>query len=1088
MLQVKNIYKTYKTGDLVQKALDNVSLNLRDNEFVAILGPSGSGKTTLLNIIGGLDRYDEGDLIINNISTKNYKSRDWDSYRNHTVGFVFQSYNLIPHQTILANVELALTISGVSRKERRQRALKALEETGLKDQAHKKPNQMSGGQMQRVAIARALVNNPEILLADEPTGALDTKTSIQVMELLKKVAKDRLVVMVTHNPELAHEYANRIVNLKDGVITSDSNPYYPAITEVAKYQNMGKSSMSLKTAFGLSINNLLSKKARTILTAFAGSIGIIGIAMILSLSTGFQNYIDKIQEDTMTSYPLTISADSSDMFSAMLTMHSNIDKEVEEGYVEEQPFITTVMSSIGTNDLKSFLAYLNDNEDKWQEYVNRISYSYSISPLIYTIDVADNLAQLNPNTLMSSFYSDSASSLLSSVSSAGSMGTFAEADLSSMEENYELIIGHYPTAYNEMVIALSDYDQISDYLLYSLGLRDTTELKTLIADIMGKKETAIVNETMKLSYDELLNIDLRLIDPSDLYRYNEKYDVYEDMTSDKEYMMAVYNNSEKIRIVGIVIPDGDGNPTGGVLYLPSLTSHVIDKAKQSELVRKQLANPDVDVFSNNRFDEKKESSGIDFNDMVTIDEEMLKNAFKFNGELEMSDADTRKIVMDSAKLVSDNLGNVTESLNDGLISANKTLASSFISAYIGQALITLPNNCDEWVDMSKPMLGCRIDNLAEDKKNDYVEINGIYVSNSYGYSQLFTNQGAAIFKQYGLDSFIDQALASITDIAIDKALAKTIVSEAFDQYIATTTDMSSIDELPDSGAIVDETVAKYQSIIFEDAYNQAQELTSLLVAQGIGKAVGEVMKPVTDLFSKEDLITVDTDSFAKAFNFSANEEEVSRLMESIVLKSEATYNNNLISLGYQDVDNPSSISIYFKNFDAKEQFLNFLDDYNAGVKEEQVIKYTDITGLLMSSVQTIISSVSYVLIAFVSISLVVSSIMIGIITYISVLERTKEIGILRAIGASKRNISSIFNAETFIVGLLAGLIGVGATYLLNIPVNMFIHSINTDVTAVLELRFAVILVVISVILTLIGGIIPSRAAAQKDPITALRTE
>ncbi|MDD5793002.1 MAG: ABC transporter ATP-binding protein/permease [Erysipelotrichaceae bacterium] len=1088
MLQVKNIYKTYKTGDLVQKALDNVSLNLRDNEFVAILGPSGSGKTTLLNIIGGLDRYDEGDLIINNISTKNYKSRDWDSYRNHTVGFVFQSYNLIPHQTILANVELALTISGVSRKERRQRALKALEETGLKDQAHKKPNQMSGGQMQRVAIARALVNNPDILLADEPTGALDTKTSIQVMELLKKVAKDRLVVMVTHNPELAHEYANRIVNLKDGVITSDSNPYYPAITEVAKYQNMGKSSMSLKTAFGLSINNLLSKKARTILTAFAGSIGIIGIAMILSLSTGFQNYIDKIQEDTMTSYPLTISADSADMFSAMLTMHSNIDKEVEEGYVEEQPFITTVMSSIGTNDLKSFLAYLNDNEDKWQEYVNRISYSYSISPLIYTIDVADNLAQLNPNTLMSSFYSDSASSLLSSVSSAGSMGTFAEADLSSMEENYELIIGHYPTAYNEMVIALSDSDQISDYLLYSLGLRDTTELKTLIADIMGKKETAIANETMKLSYDELLNIDLRLIDPSDLYRYNEKYDVYEDMTSDKEYMMAVYNNSEKIRIVGIVMPDGDGNPTGGVLYLPSLTSHVIDKAKQSELVRKQLANPDVDVFSNNRFDEKKESTGIDFNDMVTIDEEMLKNAFKFNGELEMSDADTRKIVMDSAKLVSDNLGNVTESLNDGLISANKALASSFISAYVGQAVITLPNNCDEWVDMSKPMLGCRIDNLAEDKKNDYVEINGIYVSNSYGYSQLFTNQGAAIFKQYGLDSFIDQALASITDIAIDKALAKTIVSEAFDQYIAATTDMSLIDELPDSGTIVDETVAKYQSIIFEDAYNQAQELTSLLVAQGIGKAVGEVMKPVTDLFSKEDLITVDTDSFAKAFNFSANEEEVSRLMESMVLKSEATYNNNLISLGYQDVDNPSSISIYFKNFDAKEQFLNFLHDYNAGVKEEQVIKYTDITGLLMSSVQTIISSVSYVLIAFVSISLVVSSIMIGIITYISVLERTKEIGILRAIGASKRNISSIFNAETFIVGLLAGLIGVGATYLLNIPVNMFIHSINTDVTAVLELRFAVILVVISVILTLIGGIIPSRAAAQKDPITALRTE
>ena len=488
MLQIKNISKTYKTGDLVQRALNRVSLNLRDNEFVAILGPSGSGKTTLLNIIGGLDRYDSGDLIINNVSTKKYKDRDWDAYRNHTIGFVFQSYNLIPHQTVLANVELALTIAGISKRQRRYRALKALEEVGLRDQAHKKPNQMSGGQMQRVAIARALVNNPDILLADEPTGALDTQTSIQVMDLLKQVAKDRLVVMVTHNPELAEEYANRIVKLQDGVILSDTNPYYPSEiinqTEI-KHSRLGKARMNFLTALALSFNNLLTKKGRTILTAFAGSIGIIGIALILSLSQGFQNYIDKIQEDTMTSYPLTIQSDTADIFSALLSMRIDSEQETKPGEVKEIMLASSMMNSVGTNDLKTFKKYLEDNPDKYENDINKITYSYSVSPRIYTIDVTNNVTQLNPNTLMSSFYSDSLSSAFSSLSASTSTGAFSLADFNTLKDKYTLVKGEYPVKYNEVLMVLPKENQISDLLIYMLGLRDSKDLKTLLQSLMN---------------------------------------------------------------------------------------------------------------------------------------------------------------------------------------------------------------------------------------------------------------------------------------------------------------------------------------------------------------------------------------------------------------------------------------------------------------------------------------------------------------------------------------------------------------------------------------------------------------------------
>ena len=670
MLQIKNISKTYKTGNFIQKALNEVSLNLRDNEFVAILGPSGSGKTTLLNIIGGLDKYDTGDLIINGISTKDYKDKQWDTYRNHTIGFIFQSYNLIPHQTILSNVELALTIAGISKKEKAKLALDALDKVGLKEQAHKKPNQLSGGQMQRVAIARALVNNPSIVLADEPTGALDTKTSIQVMDLLKEVAKDRLVVMVTHNPELAKDYANRIVNLKDGVIIDDTNPYKGLESSSNPGLNMGSNlgsnlppaHMSFLTALSLSFNNLLSKKGRTILTAFAGSIGIIGISLILALSTGFQNYINKIQDDTMSSYPLTIQSETTNVFTALLQAHVPNDKEeADDGLVHEQLMISSMMDSIGSNDLKNFISYLNDNEDLYKDDVKKISYAYSITPRIYTKDITDTIVQINPSTLMSSIYSDSAASLLSSMSAANAMGIFVESDKETLESNTNLIQGRYPEKYNEVMLVLKDKDKIPDLLVYSLGLRDNKILNQLVNDIMTNHESDIKDEAKTFTYDELINRQLKLINTSDLYRYNSKYDTYEDMSNDKEYLEDVYNKSEDLIITGVAYCN-DNSSLAGIIYYDSLVDHVIEVAKDSDLVKKQLVNPDIDVFSGNKFDEDKEKSGLNFNDMVSIDQDKLKNAFKFNLDTSaIKDTDYASIILNNSNDIKETITATTDS-------------------------------------------------------------------------------------------------------------------------------------------------------------------------------------------------------------------------------------------------------------------------------------------------------------------------------------------------------------------------------------------------------------------------------------------
>ena len=1046
--QLKNISKKYKTGDLIQIALNNVNLSFRNSEFVSILGPSGSGKTTLLNIIGGLDHYDTGDLIINNISTKKYKAKDWDSYRNHTIGFVFQSYNLIPHQNILTNVELALTISGITRKYRKKKALEALEKVGLKEQAHKKPNQLSGGQMQRVAIARALVNNPDILLADEPTGALDSATSVQVMELLKEVAKDRLVIMVTHNPELAQKYSTRIVNLKDGKITGDSNPYIPEEKyENPQHKNLGKSSMSRLTAFSLSLNNLLSKKGRTILTSFAGSIGIIGIALILSLSTGFQNYIDKIQEDTLTSYPLTIQSETADMTSILMSaMNKNEDiNSIPDRTVEEQKNISNLFGSVGRNDLKSFKQYIENNSDEVNEMVKLIRYNYEVTPTIYRKNSNGEILKINPSDFMASLIGSS-SSMMDSM-----MSMFAELpeDEEMAKEQFELIEGDFPKEYDEIVLVLPTEKTISDFLLYGLGLKDQTEIQDSISKLMAGEKVENTQEPLKYTYDDLKSIELRLVDGSSIYKYNEQYNVYEDMSNDETYMNNVYNNSIPLKIVGILKPTSTTS-TAGVLYTRKLTEYVINKASQSEIVKKQLENENINVFNGKDFNEKDESTGIDFQDLVTIDEEAISSAFN----IDLNESDIEKMTSGymqeiSKSITADTSGAQADIVNNlGIISKN--ILNDYISAnkVAGFATIKLSD------------VKNIVSNGLEDSKNQLIlkEMEEKYVIPQETFKQIYNGI---------ISGFLEQYVTMNTETQEEKKaiLAPELVDTLVDTVIKQDAIISGTNKIA-----ISMTEAKMQKAI----------LTK------VGELTGELMESLASSFN------IDTDKFANAFKFEMNEEEVRRLMESMSAASAVeNAETNLLELGYQDINEPTSIYFYFKDFNSKENFLNFIDDYNNKMEqenEEKVLSYTDLTGLLMSSVKTIIDSVSYVLIAFVSISLIVSSIMIGIITYISVLERTKEIGVLRAIGASKKNISSIFNAETFIEGLFAGMLGIIVTLLILIPINLIIHSINTDITAVLPISGAVTLVILSVILTWIGGLIPSKAAAKKDPVLALRTE
>lgn len=903
MLQIKNISKQYITGELTQNALNDVSLNLRDNEFVAILGPSGSGKTTLLNIIGGLDRYDSGDMIINSISTKKYKDRDWDSYRNHTIGFVFQSYNLISHQSILSNVELALTISGISRAERKRRAKEALIKVGLGDQLHKRPNQMSGGQMQRVAIARALVNDPDILLADEPTGALDTETSIQVMELIKEIAKDRLVIMVTHNSELAEEYANRIVKLRDGKIIDDTNPYEieEAELEEPKHKNMGKASMSFLTALSLSFNNLRTKKGRTILTSFAGSIGIIGIALILSLSTGVNNYIDKIQRDTMVSYPITIEAQSFDFASMMIAGREHVtgerDHDLDAIYSNsfDLDMASKTTSSIKKNNLSPLKDYLDDKNNDIHQYIgeNGIVYSYDVSFDTYAYDPNDELINTDGSDFIYSGLNGMNGDMSMGMGMQMNNSNFAEllpgsGDLlisSAVTENYELLHGSWPKKYNELVLVLDKNNEVPLSVLYELGVLPANEYKEILSEIESGEEIEL--GSYNWTYEEFINQTFYMVFASDYYVENDK-GLYEYIADDRDRLTDLIDNAEELKIVGIIRPFEDASYTSifrNIGYTKALTDYIIEHTNNSPVVKAQEANPDINVINGMAFEPKDDKAKIE--DTIEY----------FSG-----------------------LG----------ISEKAKLAKEIVQVmYIND-----PDSAEMVLSMGETEL-------------------------------------AAILDEY-LKEPDDNTLLAM-----------------YDYYIST-----------------------------------------------------------------------------------------------------GSYEDNLKSFGYVSLDVPSAISLYADNFEDKEAITDQIEKYNSTASAENQISYTDYVGLLMSSVTTIVNVISYVLIAFVAVSLIVSSIMIGIITFISVLERTKEIGILRAIGASKRNISQVFNAETFIVGIFAGIIGVGITLLLLIPINAIIHAVanTTDISASLPAWSALILVVLSVMLTLVAGLIPSRKAAKKDPVEALRTE
>lgn len=1192
MLQIKHICKKYKTGSLVQKALDNVSLNLRDSEFVAILGPSGSGKTTLLNIIGGLDRYDSGDLIINGISTKKYKDRDWDSYRNHTIGFVFQSYNLIPHQTILSNVELALTISGIGKSERRRRAKEALDKVGLGNQLHKKPNQMSGGQMQRVAIARALVNDPDILLADEPTGALDSDTSIQVMDLLREVARDRLVVMVTHNPELAEKYATRIVNLRDGRIRSDTDPFEvdERQQKEPEHRNMGKASMSLLTALSLSFNNLKTKKARTLLTSFAGSIGIIGIALILSLSSGVNAYIQSIEEETMAEYPLQIQSTGLDLSSMMADSAAGTQEESTSGEVEVVQMLTSMFSTMDSNDLVSLKQYLDSPESGIEQYTNAVEYSYDTAPKIYRQD-ADGVRQVHPDISFEALGLGSSSASNSMMSMMMSTDVFYEMPENEKlyEGQYDIKAGRWPENYDECVLVLTSRGGISDFMLYTLGLRDSAELDEMIQQFADEESVDIPENIGSYDYEDFLGITFKLVNRSDCYEYDSQYKVWRDKTQDAAYMKQLVEEGEDIKIVGVVQPSSDANGlvlSSGIGYPASLTAHAAQKAAESEIVRQQLASPNINVFTGKPFGEESGENDFDMDSLITVDEAALTQALgldentlseglegtvdissvfsqagdslDLSGAVDLSAIDLTLPDMGTLNL-GDIMGNIDISISSEAFSdmASKLLAgyqeyakehpeadysglgdafAAFLKTAEGQEILS--RNIQEIIQSGSgvQITVDQVRQLFRDIFAGYQEyIQDMGYEDAYQDPEQFsrylteylgTAEAQAVLEQWGTE-----ILAGI-DISVSGDQLKTLAVElaaGYQEYAGSSgapdpskmgqyfiaylnTDKArqvlaeGMEGAADAGRLenqISEAVENYMGSalssygtqmrnVLEKQISSAMKQAMNQLSSGMKTAMGQAMGQIGT--SLQSAMNIDADAFADAFQMNMSGEELMELMMSMDSGQSASYENNLKTLGYINFAEPSGIDIYPKDFESKEEIVRILDDYNSRMesegKDEQVITYTDIVGALMSSVTEIIDTISYVLIAFVAISLIVSSIMIGVITYISVLERKKEIGILRAIGASKHNISQVFNAETFIIGLCAGLIGIGLTLLILIPGNMLIHHLagTTDISAALPVVPAVTLVLLSILLTLIGGLLPSKKAAKSDPVTALRTE
>ncbi|MGC3953476.1 MAG: ATP-binding cassette domain-containing protein [Propionicimonas sp.] len=1097
MLTLKNVRKSYTTAGFTQVALDDVSISFRDSEFVAVLGPSGSGKTTMLNIVGGLDHYDSGNLVIDGIPTENYRDRDWDGYRNNRVGFVLQSYNLIPHQSVVANVELALTLSGVSRTERHQRALAALDQVGLAEHAHKRPSQLSGGQMQRVAIARALINDPEILLADEPTGALDSKTSVQIMGLLTRIAGDRLVIMVTHNAELAEQYATRVVQLKDGAVAADSDPYLPAGDGVSEKPSR-RTAMSFLTAIALSFSNLMTKKGRTLMTAFAGSIGIIGIAAILALANGVNAYIKHVEEDTLSVYPLTIASQGFDM-TAMLAASAGAGQQettdpsasptTAEGEVTEARTLKRLFSSIGSNDLASLKKYLDADGDGINDAVNSIQYSYNVTPQIFSADLTDGVRQVNPDSSFSSLGFGSAGSTNALMASSMSTNVFAQMpdDTRLVEEQYDVVAGRWPTRYDETVLVLTPSGRVSDFMLYMMGLRDPAELDAMVKQMTEDEEIVTPSDTRSFSYDELMAVTFRLVNATDYYAHDDDYEVWTDKSGDEKFLRKLVENGEELRIAGIVRPKEDANATAldsAIYYTPALTAHVIERAADTRIVQRQLAEPAVNVFTGRTFTDEEENpqrEDLDLSKLMDIDEKEIAKAFTFDSsklKLDLSSLNLNMsgLKIDPSKLPALDFGDLLGDLD----------VSKLVSGIDLTDIIAAVDPADLLAGVELGLDSEAVTDLATRLLQGYLEF---CVAGGLDPSDTQTNFPLFLESEAG-QAIAAEAEAGLTQIQENLGKQQTVIVEKLTAQIGEAVQKQLNASAGKIQKQLQKSMVRYMEKAMKAVGGQiSQQLGTALQTQ-LGAAMEKSMGKLADTMS--EAMGIDQEAFADAFKFKMDSEELAELLASMMSSRPTSFDSNLVRLGYADFAKPSRIDIYPIDFESKARVIEILDGYNEqmrAVDDDKVITYTDIVGTLMSSVTDIINTISYVLTAFVAISLVVSSIMIGVITYISVLERRKEIGILRSIGASKRDIRRVFNAETLIVGFIAGLLGIVVTLLLTIPANAIVLA-QFDVPNIAQLPWqaATILVATSMALTFIAGLIPSSAASRKDPVEALRSE
>ena len=1137
MLELKEIIKAYQTANLVQVALNKVSVAFRDNEFVAVLGQSGSGKTTMLNVIGGLDRFQSGDLVIDGISTKDYKARDWDAYRNNRIGFVFQAYNLIPHQSVLANVELALTLSGVSRSERRKRALDALTRVGLAEHVHKKPSQMSGGQMQRVAIARALINDPEILLADEPTGALDSKTSVQVMDLLRDVARDRLVIMVTHNPELAHQYATRIVELADGSIVADSDPFVPATEDRREAKPARRTSMGFLTALSLSFNNLMTKKGRTLMTSFAGSIGIIGIAAILALANGTNAYIARTEEETLGSYPLTIQKTGVDMTAALSVSASDSAKaktapDGKVGVSDMRTFADTIRDA-KTNDLASLKVFLDNNGGGIETMTNAIEYDYDVIPQIYQSDTSKTTVQVSPDQSMKQMEAGFGSGAFSSMMVTNPFYQMP-ATTSLYTSAYTVVAGNWPTGANQVVLVLDEDGNIPNLFEYTLGLKDHKEFDDLMRQyyqgaLGGKPQSGAQSGTTNdatYDYSTILGTTFRRINAFDKYTWDDTYKVWTDRSSDADYMKKLVDGGQELTIAGIVKPNSDkgGALRQGIAYTPALTYQMIEEATASPIVKAQRAKPDVDVFTGKTFKEladnqQSQSGGFDMSSLFTVDESKLSAAFQidpsklqmdlsgmdFSG-LDLSGMDFSGLDMSGLDLSSIDLSAL--SAQPGMQSGMQSgMAFDLSSLDLGELSKDLPQLAN--VDFQTIIRSALADGAVKEGAADYLSAQATQIAQGfqeYAQKQIeeggttdFATLASSYFSQPEVMEQLRAAVSSDQVVDADKLAANLTKALGNDPALAQIgTDVStqvmnaiSAQIAAQLGTTLTQGVSAVIGQVMQEAMTNA--MTSMMTQ--LSDAIGQQMNTVMTQFATNmsSAFSMDPNAFAEAFQSNVDEKSLAALMATMFSTNVPTLETNLRTLGWADIASPSNISIYPRSFADKDKVKDVLDTYNkdneAAGATDKVITYSDVMGTLMSSVTKIVDIISWLLIAFVSISLVVSSIMIAIITYISVLERRKEIGILRSIGASKGDVSRVFNAETVIEGFLAGAIGVGVTYgLCAIANGIAYSSFNVENIAQLSPLTALTLVAVSVGLTVIAGIIPAARASRQDPVEALRSE